>query len=45
MGQARLNAVAVCHVRKNRLYKVSVHALADEFASKNEYRRMAFGKT
>ena len=44
VGQVRLNAVAVCHVHKNRLIKVSVHALAEKVASKSDYRGMVFGK-
>ena len=44
MGQTRLNAVALCHVHKDRLETVDIRALAGEFASRNDSRRMIFGK-
>jgi hAT family C-terminal dimerisation region len=43
MTQSRLNAIAVCHAHQDVLDAVDLERLAEEFISRSNTRKMAFG--
>ena len=43
MGQARLNHIMMMYVQKEAAEKLSLAAVANEFAAKGEKRRQDFG--